>query len=235
MTAALQTAPGARLPIPTHHLPDELLIAYAAGSLDEANSLIVATHLTYCPECRCQAEALEAVGGAFLEEIEPETLSDGAVDKALAALECCMDEDAPVARTDHQPDRKGKPILPAPIQCLVGGDCDCLSWTGVGLGIQKAEIKLTQSNRRAFLMKVPAGRTIPMHTHDGTEKVLVLSGAYCVDGKRFGPGDLSISDDAVTHSPETDEREDCICLVVTDGRIRLTGFLGSILNRFVQV
>ena len=35
-----------------HHLPDDLLLTYAAANLAEAWSLVVATHLSLCPECR---------------------------------------------------------------------------------------------------------------------------------------------------------------------------------------
>lgn len=235
MTAAQAMTGTERPPRPIHHLPEDLLIAYAAGSLDEALSLIVATHLTYCPICRRHAHELEEVGGTFLDRIEPVHLSDDAAGKMLAALEGSSLEEGHGTKLSDELST-GKPgILPAPLRGYVGGDTDHARWTGLGLGIEKSEITLADPSRRAFLMKVPAGRSIPMHTHDGTEMVLVLRGAYCVDGNRFGPGDLSISDGAVTHSPETEEREDCICLVVVDGPIRLTGFVGAILNRFVSV
>ena len=35
-----------------HHLTDDLLLAYAAGSLNEGWSLAIATHLSLCPDCR---------------------------------------------------------------------------------------------------------------------------------------------------------------------------------------
>lgn len=37
-----------------HHIGDDLLLSYAAGTLDEASSLLVATHLALCPHCRAQ-------------------------------------------------------------------------------------------------------------------------------------------------------------------------------------
>ena len=37
---------------PHHHPHDELLMEYAAGALDESHSLLVATHLSFCPVCR---------------------------------------------------------------------------------------------------------------------------------------------------------------------------------------
>ena len=43
-----------------HHPEEDLLLAYAAGGTDAAISLILATHLTFCPECRAGV----ALGGA---------------------------------------------------------------------------------------------------------------------------------------------------------------------------
>ncbi len=51
----------------THHIPDALLMAYSAGSLPEAFSLTVATHLSLCDECRARLGACDTIGGALLE------------------------------------------------------------------------------------------------------------------------------------------------------------------------
>ena len=50
-----------------HHLTDQLLMAYSAGELPEAFSLVVATHISLCDECRAALDALDCVGGALLE------------------------------------------------------------------------------------------------------------------------------------------------------------------------
>ncbi|MBA3326136.1 MAG: zf-HC2 domain-containing protein [Rhodobacteraceae bacterium] len=48
------------------HATPELLTAYADGSLSEGLSLLVASHLTFCPACRRRVARLEALGGALL-------------------------------------------------------------------------------------------------------------------------------------------------------------------------
>ena len=50
-----------------HHLNEELLMAYAAGSLPEAFNLMVATHVSLCDECRARVESYDALGGAVIE------------------------------------------------------------------------------------------------------------------------------------------------------------------------
>ena len=52
-----------------HHLSDQLLMAYAAGALPEAFSLIVATHIQMCDQCRAASEAYDAVGGVLLNDV----------------------------------------------------------------------------------------------------------------------------------------------------------------------
>ena len=48
------------------HAPTGMIADYAAGALSEGMSLLVASHLTYCPCCRDKAARLEALGGALL-------------------------------------------------------------------------------------------------------------------------------------------------------------------------
>jgi putative transcriptional regulator len=70
-----------------HHLPDELLLAYAAGTLAEPWSLVVATHLSLCPVCRAREAHFAAIGGAELESFMPERLDAGALDACFARIE----------------------------------------------------------------------------------------------------------------------------------------------------
>jgi len=50
-----------------HHLDDDMLQQYAAGTLAEGWSVAVATHLALCPACRSKLSVLESVGGYFID------------------------------------------------------------------------------------------------------------------------------------------------------------------------
>ena len=52
----------------SHHPEPALLLDYATGTLADPFALIVATHMALCPACRREVAALEAVGGALLEQ-----------------------------------------------------------------------------------------------------------------------------------------------------------------------
>ncbi|MEZ5921413.1 MAG: hypothetical protein R3C60_08695, partial [Parvularculaceae bacterium] len=63
-----------------HHPKELTLAAYAAGNLDEARSVVIATHVSMCSACRARVRDLEALGGACLDYIEPVEMSQSALD-----------------------------------------------------------------------------------------------------------------------------------------------------------
>ena len=69
-----------------HHPKESTLAEYAAGILDEGRSLIIASHLAMCGQCREFVAALEEVGGLLLDTGEPVAMTDGAVANALDAV-----------------------------------------------------------------------------------------------------------------------------------------------------
>lgn len=236
MKAAMTPGGDLQTAAPSHHLSDDMLLDYAAGSLDEATSLIVATHLTYCPACRKRAAKLDALGGAMLHDVPPARMSAGALDAVMARLDATP-HDAPARNLAPANDN---PKVPSVLRRYLGGDLDDVTWKNLGMGVQTSEIALSSqdgaaADKRAFLLRVPAGKAVPHHTHDGNEYVLILRGAYNDEIGHFGRGDLAISDASIRHKPVAEPGEDCICLVVVDAPIRLTGPLGAILNLFVKV
>ncbi|ESR25738.1 hypothetical protein [Lutibaculum baratangense] len=48
-----------------HHLNEATLLFYAAGSLGDALSLVVSSHLALCPECRERLRIAQQAGGRF--------------------------------------------------------------------------------------------------------------------------------------------------------------------------
>ena len=114
-----------------HHLSDKLLIAYAAGELPEAFSLVVATHLTLCDDCRAQAAAFDAVGGALLDGAGEVAMAEDALDLALARI-----GGLPQAARPEPQQRTG--LLPAPLVGYVGGDLPAVRWRRVAGGVRQA-------------------------------------------------------------------------------------------------
>ena len=69
--------------MPFHHPQDNLLVDYAAGSLDEPVGLLVATHLALCPDCRLKVSEYEKLGGALLEEMATTAIDDTLLETTL--------------------------------------------------------------------------------------------------------------------------------------------------------
>ncbi|NOE18926.1 transcriptional regulator [Ruegeria atlantica] len=210
-----------------HHLTDDLLMAYAAGSLPEAFDLMVATHLSLCDHCRARAESYDAVGGHVLEE---QTESIAMSDKSLAATMALISKGAPAAKPAHP----NCSVLPAPLQDYVGGTVSDIRWKPIGMGVKQA-ILPTTSEASARLLFIPAGTAVPDHSHNGIELTMVLQGAFSDEVDRFARGDVEIADEDLEHTPVADISEDCICLAVTDAPLKFTKLMPRLFQPFLRI
>lgn len=212
-----------------HHLNDQLLMAYAAGSLPEAFSLVAATHVSLCDECRARLEAFEAVGGAVIDTSPDCEMSPDCLAQVMARL----DRPAAPAAPKEAASRRDC-SLPGPIAAYVGGGLDAVKWRPVGMGVRQA-ILPTSPNAMARLLYIPAGQAVPDHGHRGTELTLVLRGAFHDATDRFGPGDLEIAGEELEHTPIADAGEPCICLAATDAPLRFTGLMPRLLQPLFRI
>jgi putative transcriptional regulator len=213
--------------IPTHHPNEERLLDYASGALPEPLALLVATHLALCPVCRRTSRELEALGGALLETVTPEPLAADSLEHTLARL----DQPAPEATL---PPPGGDTTLPQPLRSYLGDGLDCLPWRRLG---PIAEVRLLPAFKglTTRLLWARAGAAVPGHTHASSEMTLVLRGGFTDESGHFVCGDVEEADGSVDHRPIADEGEDCICLAVTDGPLRLTSRFGRLLNPFLRI
>ena len=210
-----------------HHLNEELLMAYAAGSLPEAFDLMVATHVSLCDECRARVESYDALGGAVIEA-DADRVEMGA--DALAQTMRLISGDAPSEiRLARKPG-----ILPQPLQEYVGGDLEQVRWRSVGMGVKQAVLE-TEKSASARLLFIPAGTEMPGHGHHGIEMTIVLQGAFRDEHDYFARGDVEIADADVQHSPIADIHTDCICLAVTDAPLKFQGIIPRIAQRFIGI
>lgn len=213
----------------THHRPsDELLLDYAAGTAPEPLALFIATHLALSPESRAEVRQLEAVGGALLDSLDPAAPAPDALARVFARIE------AGETIAASPPGTRISALLPAPLATYVPDDLDALPWRKVIGGVFEAELPCSTRRYKASLLRIEAGRNIPRHTHRGGELTLVLDGAFRDALGRYARGDVSIADDSVDHQPVAENDKTCLCLVVAEGPVRLTGFFSRLLNPFLR-
>jgi putative transcriptional regulator len=208
-----------------HHLSDPLLMSYAGGGLNEAFSLVVATHVEMCDDCRARLAAFEAVGGAVLDC--DEAVGDVDLEATFARI------DAGVPDSQIKVPTKGG-VLPSALQDYVGGDLSAVKWRSVGMGVRQA-ILPTSKDASVRLLHIPAGTAVPDHGHRGTELTLVLQGAFSDEFDRFGVGDLEIATEADEHTPVAEAGVDCICLAATDAPLKFNGFFQRIAQPFLKI
>jgi putative transcriptional regulator len=207
---------------------EELLLRYAAGQLRPAPALVVASHLAMSSSSRRFVSGLEGVGGAILDEEPLAELSAGLFERTLAEL------DTPVRPESISPARSHEALnmgvaIPEPLARRSIGP-----WKWLGPGLRFARVDLPEdSDHNLILLRVPAGRALPEHSHSGEELTLVLKGSFHDEIGRYGAGDLILEDVHTDHTPVVDMDGECICLAAIEGPMKIKSWLGRMVQPFL--
>jgi putative transcriptional regulator len=220
-----------------HHIGDDLVLAYASGELDEATSLLVATHMALCPQCRQALELAESIGGTLIEEEAEAEIADGELEAIFDRIEHTEDSatPAPVPAPAPERARRGSYVLPQPLRDYADGDVDGLRWRSLGGGVRHLPINTGASRAKARLLYIPAGSKVPDHGHRGLELTLVLAGSFYDEGAWFRRGDVEEADATVEHQPVAGPEEACICLAVTDAPLRFLSLIPRLAQPFLGI
>ncbi|MEO1192733.1 MAG: ChrR family anti-sigma-E factor [Pseudomonadota bacterium] len=212
---------------------DEIVMAHAAGLLPPAQALVIETQAALREDVRRELKDCEAIAAALMEDCAPADLSADLRARVMDQLDLPAEEPvAPPSGCDHR--------LPEPLRGVVGKDLDSLPWRWVMPGLRDCVLPLGAAKSppgnggTMRLMWVRAGTRVPAHSHRGLEMTLVLQGAYRDATGIYGAGDLQLADERVDHGPEARAGADCLCLVVTEGPVRLTGRFGRLFDRIVR-
>lgn len=214
---------------PNHHLDDSTLLAYAAGTLDEAFSVVAASHVAVCPACRSAVRAAEALGGELLDAAGDMAVSDDCRSRTFAALEQAGLYRLPVAAP--------RSAFPRPLaQFLPVASLDDVAWKKKAPGVAIFDVKLPSfAQGQLRLLRIGAGRAMPEHGHGGEEITMVLKGAYVDHMGRFAAGDVADLDEEIEHRPVVEQDGDCICLVATERPTRFKSLAARLMQPFVGI
>ncbi|MCC7305869.1 MAG: cupin domain-containing protein [Alphaproteobacteria bacterium] len=208
---------------------ESLLLAYAAGALDQAQSFAVAVHLALSPRARNFVHNCEALGAAMMECCEPEQMKSSSLDNVLGRLD----------RPYRAEERKASVRLPEDVripvhllECITCRPCQP-HWRPMIPGLRIMELPLECRRSQVRFMKARPAARMPAHTHEGMEITLVLDGAYMDDTGTYRRGDLLVIDDDRAHGARVCREKGAVAMMVTSGPIRLTG-LASLLNPFLR-
>jgi putative transcriptional regulator len=212
---------------------DALLLDYATGALSLPLEVLVETHLAMNEESAKTMNMLMKLGGVLLEDSDPVSLSEGALENVLKEIEA--DELRVHSHTHTKPYDidSGHNLLPRPASDYIPPR-DSSSWRRLGIGIFECEVSFGDEQGRAKIYRIAPGTAIPSHTHTGTEFTLVLQGGFSDETGTYGPGDISIQEAGCEHKPVADNDGECVVFTIHQGDIRLTGPIGRVLNLLVN-
>jgi len=211
-----------------HHLTDELLMGYSAGTLPEAFNVVVASHISMCDTCRAALAEYDAVGGEVLMTADATEMAEDSLEATLAMI-----ADMPVEKPVKAPAVESS-VFPAPLRDYVSGDIGAVKWRKVGGGVSQMILK-TSDKATVRLLKIPAGVAMPDHGHNGTELTLVLQGAFEDEDDHFAAGDVEVANEDLTHTPVAAAGMDCICLAATDAPLQFNSLLPRLAQKFLRI
>lgn len=213
-------------------LSGDAITDYALGALSPAKHVMLA----------CQSEISDAVAErvAFQEGLAASMIEDGAsqslsplfMGNVLAMLPP-QEGAAPQPASDP-----ADGLAPKSLRHMLGHGLKDMKWKSLVPGVAVHDImgdRKTKDGDRLYLLKAKGGMKMPEHSHNGEEWTLLLTGSYTVGDKRFTRGDMHIEDETETHAPHIDEGEDCICLVMTQGPLKMQGWLPKMVQRVVGI
>jgi putative transcriptional regulator len=114
--------------------------------------------------------------------------------------------------------------LPAPLHPYFGPSYRALKWRWMAPGVHCIRATGTKSGT-LLMLKIGPGRSMPVHSHGGTELTQILRGAYHDALGHFAPGDVADLDSDVEHQPVTVPGIACICVSALDAPLRFPGWL----------
>ena len=219
---------------PRHHLDPATLVSHAAGALSPEMAAVADTHLEGCAHCRRQLAEAEHVGGALLLQQQPvaaePVLAGRLRDDMLARLREPVPAPKPAPET--APARPPVDALPRPLQPYFGKTWKALRWRWMAPGVHMIRAA-RGSGDTLVLLKIAPGKSMPIHSHRGSELTQILKGAYDDELGHFGPGDMADLDSDVEHQPVTSPGVPCICVAALDGPLQFRGWLARKLQPLV--
>lgn len=217
-----------------HHLSDELLLDYAAGTMSLAWRIGVACHIDVCKECHNRLNSLELIGGDILDNVSP-IKTDINVEDVFKAL-----ENEPDTNVTNQP---VKSDIKTPLEAFeyhTGKSISKIKWWPMGMGLRQSRVLqsggyVSSAKATLRLLYVPAGGTVPAHGHKSLEYTLILQGGFHDSDIAYTKGDVQLTDAAAPHKPVAMKDQDCICLAVTETSLQFEGWLPRLVRPFLQI
>ena len=202
-------------------LCNDAILAYAAGNLSPARRAIMACQRDISEEVNREIAFHESIASGFMLEHENVPLSPDFFDNINARI-------SELEPSDNKPASKAEDT-DTPLSRILKRLCGCslsdIKWKmivpGLGVNAINGDRRTKKTGECLYLLRGKSGVKIPEHSHRGEEWVLVLQGAYESGGVRYSAGDIHMSDESDEHSLQVVGAEECICLIMTEGPLKM--------------
>jgi len=197
---------------------NELIFGYSSGNLGEAKSLFTSMYLYLNTFAAKKASIFENMLAQNFSELE------GVKPKKLKFTDCIknpnVNKDIPNSATN-------------PVSRIVG-NLNNINWKTIYNGFKEYNIPVNDKDS-VKLIKMDPGTSVPLHSHNGKEYILVLEGSFCDEYGEYNKGDMQINDQQIKHNPTACKDDGCVCLSITENDVVFFGKFGSILNLFTFI
>ena len=197
---------------------NELIFGYSSGNFGEAKSLFTSMYLYLNSFAAKKSSIFDNMLAKNFDELEGIGL------KKLKYTDCIK-----------SPEPKEQKINSSinPLSNLVG-DFNHLNWKTIYNGFKEFSIPLND-NDSVKLIKMDPGTSVPLHSHNGKEYILVLDGSFYDEYGEYNKGDMQINDQQIKHNPTACKSNGCVCLSITENDVVFFGKFGSALNLFTFI
>ena len=202
---------------------NELIFAYAAGKLGYSKSIFTATYLYLNSRALIIHDSFEKMLGDNLLDYEGKKLSQ-------LKYSDCLSNTSSRNKVIKSPEN-------SPINKIVGPLKD-IKWKKIFNGFNEfVPISKFEENDKdeLKLIKMDPGASVPLHSHEGKEYILVLDGSFCDEYGNYNKGDIQINDQKIRHTPIACKDDGCICLTITEKDVIFFGKYGSLLNLYTFI
>lgn len=236
------------------HPSDNDLIEFSAGNSDWAVSICVSAHLHYCPTCKDKVSNYNKLGGEVFNQTPGSDVSSCSFDSVMAKIKQTSSSESLAADAHEIPQRqkqsapvvtrqidqerikkhgKQAETLPYVIQKLLPKEKP-IKWSRLSPSLKAARLTTNQDKYEVSFHRIKRGGRVAEHDHRGREITLVLEGCFSdADGTYF-PGDFLVREPGNIHKPIATQDHECLCLSVVEAPVKLTGFVGKLLNPFLS-
>ena len=197
---------------------NELIFGYSSGNLGEAKSLFTSMYLYLNSFAAKKASIFDNMLAQNFSELE------GIKPKKLKYTDCI--------KKDNSKKQNSK-VPNNPLSGIVG-DLNKIDWKTIYKGFKEFKVPVNDKDS-VKLIKMDPGTSVPLHSHNGKEYILVLDGSFCDEYGEYNKGDMQINDQQIKHNPTACKSSGCVCLSITENDVVFFGKFGSALNLFTFI